>query len=79
MTIVDVCPLTRASRAAALAGETPIAAGRPAPFGIGTTASKPGMLAWPSYAWAARAALFTAAGGRPRGSRCTMAMPASSG
>ena len=79
VTIVDVCPRTRASRSAALAGETVIAAGMPAPFGIGTTASRPGMLAWRSYACAARAALFTAEGGRPRGSRCTMAMPASSG
>ena len=79
VTIVDVCPLTRASRAAALAGETLIAAGMPAPFGSGTTASRPGMLAWRSYAWAALAALFTAGDGRPRGSRCTMATPASSG
>ena len=79
MTIVDVCPRTRASRAAALAGETLIAAGMPAPFGIGTTASRPGMLAWRSYACAARAAEFTADDGRPLASRCTMAMPASSG
>jgi hypothetical protein len=79
VTIVDVCPRTRASRPAALAGETLIASGMPAPLGIGMTASRPGMLAWRLYFSAAWAALFTADGGRPRVSRWTMATPASSG
>ena len=79
VTIVDVCPRTRASRAAALAGETLIAWGDARPVGYRDDREQAGDAGVAVVRSAARAALFTADGGRPRGSRCTMATPASSG